>query len=49
MSDNGYTNDVPSQFQIFKKRSAMRIQLAKSEQRFKTGCLFLQVAPAKGR
>lgn len=43
-------NGKPSQFQIFKGKSAMRIQLDipnRKEQEFKVGCLFLQVAPAK--
>jgi hypothetical protein len=44
-------NTQPSQFQIFKKKSALRIQLDKpdrADQKYKIGCLYLQVAPSKG-
>lgn len=47
---NGNLNSKPSQFQIFKGASAMRIQLDKpvrEDQTYKTGCLYLQVAPSK--
>lgn len=47
--DAGF-NGKTSQFQIFKKKSAMRIQLDKpdrKDQEFKIGCLYLQAAPAK--
>lgn len=43
-------NAKPSQFQIFKGKSAMRIQLDipnRKDQEFKVGCLFLQAAPVK--
>lgn len=43
-------NTYPSQFRIFKKRSAMRLQLDKPNragQKYEVGCIFLQVAPAK--
>ncbi len=43
-------NTKPSQFQIFKGRSAMRLQLdvpRRVEQQFNVGCLYLQVAPVK--
>lgn len=46
----GY-NAKPSQFQIFKGKSAMRVQLDvpnRSEQEYKIGCLYLQAAPARG-
>lgn len=45
----GY-NSKPSQFQVFKGKSAMRVQLDKpnrQQQEFKVGCLFLQVASAQ--
>jgi hypothetical protein len=45
----GY-NAKPSQFQIFKGSSAMRIQLDipnRQEQEYKVGCLYLQAAPVK--
>lgn len=44
----GY-NAKCSQFQIFKGKSAMRVQLDipnRSTQEYKVGCLYLQVAPA---
>ena len=44
-------NTQPSQFQIFKKKSAMRVQLDKPDrpdQKYKVGCLYLQAAPSKG-
>lgn len=43
-------NTKPSQFQIFKGKSAMRLQLDKPEradQVYQIGCLYLQAAPAK--
>jgi len=42
-------NTHPSQFRIFKKRSAMRLQLDKPsrpDQKYDIGCLYLQAAPA---
>lgn len=44
-------NTQPSQFQIFKNKSALRIQLDKPDridQKYKVGCLYLQAAPSKG-
>lgn len=44
-------NSSPSQFQIFKKTSAMRLQLDKpdrADQKFKIGSLYLQFAAAEG-
>ncbi len=46
----GKTNVKPSQFQIFKGKSAMRVQLdrpTREGSEHKVGCLFLQVAPSK--
>ncbi|MBP7966692.1 hypothetical protein KAZ66_00320 [Candidatus Woesebacteria bacterium] len=43
-------NTMPSQFSIFKGKSAMRMQLQKPEaieEKFKIGCIFLQIAPYK--
>lgn len=43
-------NTHPSQFQIFKSKSALRIQLDKpnrEDQRYKVGCLYIQAAPAR--
>lgn len=43
-------NTKPSQFQIFKGKSAMRVQLDKpkrNDQEYKVGCLYLQAAPSK--
>lgn len=43
-------NTLPSQYQIFKGKSAMRIQLSKPvrlDQKFQVGCLFMQLAPSK--
>jgi len=47
---NGISNVKPSQFQIFKGKSAMRVQLDRPTREgfeHKVGCLFLQVAPSK--
>lgn len=47
--EQGY-NAKPSQFQVFKGKSAMRVQLDKpnrDEQEYKVGCLYLQAAPSK--
>jgi hypothetical protein len=44
-------NTMPSQFRVFKKRSAMRLQLDKpsrADQKYDVGCLYLQAAPANG-
>ena len=44
-------NKLPSQFRVFKKRSAMRVQLDKpvqTDRKYEVGCLFLQAAPANG-
>jgi hypothetical protein len=46
----GKDNVKPSQFQIFKGKSAMRVQLDRPTRvgfEHKVGCLFMQVAPAK--
>ena len=43
-------NTTPSQFTVFKGKSALRMQLQKpekQEEKYKTGCVFLQVAPLK--
>lgn len=48
MSDE--KNSLPSQFQIFRSKSALRIQLDKpdrEDQKYKVGCLYLQAAPAR--
>lgn len=48
-TSNDVVNTKPSQFQIFKGSSAMRMQLDKptrSDQVFKVGCIYLQAAPA---
>lgn len=42
-------NDRPTQYQIFKKSAAVRFQLERPREAFKVGCLFLQIAPAKGK
>ncbi len=47
MSDKNLT---PSQFSIFKGKSAMRLQLLKPEaieEKFRVGCIVLQMAPFK--
>lgn len=44
-------NEMPSQFRVFKKRSAMRLQLDKPsrpDQKYDVGCLYMQAAPANG-
>ena len=49
-NSNDVVNTKPSQFQIFKGKAAMRIQLDKPDrmdQLYKVGCLFMQLAPAK--
>lgn len=51
MSEEEGLNIYPSQFRIFKKRSAMRLQLDKPNragQKYDVGCLYLQAAPARG-
>lgn len=43
-------NTLPSQYTVFKGKSALRMQLQKPEkieEKYKTGCVFLQVAPLK--
>lgn len=48
--ENQEINKHPSQFRIFKKQSAMRLQLDKPDrvdQKYDIGCIYLQAAPAK--
>lgn len=39
----------PSQYQIFKGSAAARFQLERPTEPFKVGCVYLQVAPSKGK
>lgn len=48
MNNNNNNNIKPAQFQVFKGKAAIRFQLAKPEEDYKVGCLFMQIAPAKG-
>ena len=38
---------IPAQYTLFKGKSAMRLQMQKPEADFKTGCIFMQIAPFK--
>lgn len=43
-------NTTPTQYHIFKGKSALRIQIekpTKADQKYKVGCLYLQAAPFK--
>jgi len=39
-------NDYPSQFRIFKKSCALRLQIDKPKKKYGIGCIFLQAAPS---
>jgi len=50
MANSDDLNKFPSQYRVFKKRSALRIQLdkpVKASQKYDVGCLYMQIAPAK--
>lgn len=40
-------NGTPTQYHIFKGKSALRLQIEKPKERYKVGCLYLQAAPFK--
>lgn len=44
----GFATNRPTQYQIFKKTAAARLQLEKPREQYKVGCLYLQAAPSKG-
>jgi len=46
MNSEELINDYPSQFRIFKKSCALRLQIDKPVKKYGIGCIFLQAAPS---